>query len=244
MTTCFCTYISDDLYHSYGTDKLVKSAKYFYPEIPFVVYGSEEMKRMNMPIESMHSHFILESMRSYDQVIYLDADSMIVGKMDELFEMLKDGCMVCVRNNNDFGKSGIDQPLEQKKVSIDTYLNAGLIAVNSKNAGSVIYDWWLVTYKLGEMLPFGSQTVLNALAEGWRVIVDAIEAPVYYGVSALSGTETHWDSWKEITVNNGELILNNKKVKVLHHGGGFKPDKLGFDMFTDEVRARLEEIVG
>jgi hypothetical protein len=162
--------------------------------------------------------------------------------MDELFAALDDSySVVCVRNNNDFGKAGIGEPLSQPGHCVNPYVNAGLVA--AKHHG-FMSDWFFNTWSFSQILPFGSQTVLNGVLGGYLVkILDPIEAPVYYGVSALSGTETHWDSWKEITVVDGDLMLNNKKVKVLHHGGGFKAEKLGFEMFSEEVRKRLEEII-
>lgn len=243
MTTCFCTYVSDHLYEKYGTDKLIKSAKYFYPEIPFMVKGDEWINntaKYNVPVESMQPFLIQEMLLDYKGVVYFDADSMITGRMDELFRLLDFPGIVCVRNNNDFGKSGIDDPLLVEGRPVTAYYNAGLVASSNEKFAD---EWCLLTTHFAKMLPFGSQTVLNGLVS-WHIIsvVDGIEEPEYYGVSALSGTTSHWDSWKQITVENSELILNGKKVKVLHHAGGALPEKLNFDLFSEEVRKRLEEI--
>jgi hypothetical protein len=45
-----------------------------------------------------------------------------------------------------------------------------------------------------------------------------------------------------INIINNELILNNKKVKVLHHGGGHGAQKLDFNLFSEETKQYLEKI--
>ena len=58
----------------------------------------------------------------------------------------------------------------------------------------------------------------------------------------LYGDSTHWDSWMDIQLVENELILNNKKVKVLHHGGGHGATKLDFNLFNKEVSQYLTKI--
>ena len=53
---------------------------------------------------------------------------------------------------------------------------------------------------------------------------------------------THWDSWNMINIINNQLILNNKKVKVLHHAGGHGATKLDFNLFNQEVKQYLTQI--
>jgi hypothetical protein len=46
----------------------------------------------------------------------------------------------------------------------------------------------------------------------------------------------------DIQLVENELILNNKKVKVLHHGGGHGATKLDFNLFNEEVKQYLTQI--
>ena len=92
-------------------------------------------------------------------------------------------------------------------------------------------------------MPFQEQTILNLMATSWKTkIIDPIDSNVYYGISNLYGNKTHWDSWMNINLINSELVLNNKKVKVLHHGGGHNATKLDFNLFNDKVKQYLYQI--
>ncbi len=119
------------------------------------------------------------------------------------------------------------------------------MATNSKE---FLENWMDCNALFGDMCPFVEQSVLNAISQRTKTfIVDRKEADVYYGVSGLYGNgdegETHWDSWKEIIAVHGELYLDGKKVKVIHHAGGQSDYKLGFHMFSDQARKRLVEII-
>lgn len=243
MKIAFCTNISEEYYHSMGCDKLVKSAKYFHPDIPFHLLDTQGlMAKYDAPMGILMAYALHDVFGQYDAVIRFDADSILVGKLDELIEALEDGFdIIGVRNNNDYNKAGKDNPIVQPGAGTEHYLNAGLVATTSRD---FVAEWISDCRKYASMLPFGEQTVLNALSPKYKTfIVDQAHARCYYGISALSGEDTHWDSWKNIWVSNkGELFLSHKEVKVLHHGGGSFKDKLGFYMFNKETRQRLIEI--
>lgn len=242
MKICFCTYVNDKYYHSMGADKLVASLKYFHPSIPILVYGDEDIKEFDVPFGLLHPFMIYKALLEYETVIYIDADSMIAGPLDELLLAVENYDIVGVRNNNDQYRAGKDEPIGQPGSGTADYLNAGLIATHHRG---FILEWQMANILYGNLLPFKEQSVFNSLKRNYNThMIDPKDSKVYYGVSALSGTETHWDSWMDIKVVEGDLILNDKKVKVLHHGGGTNPNKLGFYMFNDETRKRLIEIVG
>jgi len=235
----FCCNVNDEYYHSMGAAKLVASARYFHPDIPFVVFGTEEMNNRNVPLEIMMPFIMRDLINRYEKVVRFDADSMIVGPLDELINA-EGYDIIGVRNNNDYDRAGKDSPITQFNVSVSDYMNAGLVATTSE---AFLAEWMDVNLSVGTLLPFVEQTVLNGIRRKYKtLILDPKESDVYYGVSCLFGEDTHWDSWKHIHVVNKDLYLNGKKVKVLHHGGGFNPNKLGFYMFNKETRKRLIEI--
>jgi len=239
----FFTSVSDEYYHSYGADKLVKSAKYFHPDIPFVVLGTAQVNLIHANLD-LNPPFLFEHfLDEYKTAVRFDADSMLTGPLDELLGIIREGDfdVIAVRNNNDFGMAGKDSPIVQHNVDVDQYKNTGLIAVKSRE---FIERWKDDNMSYGKYLPFVCQTTFNSVCRFFNTkIVDNINTGVYYGTSGLFGRETHWDSWKKITIDEcGVFHLNGKVVKVIHHAGGFKADKLGFYMFNAETRKRLIQI--
>jgi len=244
----FCTHVSDHLYNTIGANKFVKSARFFHPEIDLVVFDNKILiplmqndNRINW--NNIHPIVSRTLANQYKTVIHFDADSMLTGKLTELLDAIKQYDVVGVRNNNDFQKAGKDSPISCHGVPYNKYLNAGLVAVS--NPG-FYEDWIKLNFEKSDFLPFGENDVLNMLIYNSDIyssfIIDDIDSKVHYGVSGLYGNNTHWDSWKDITIDNNNLILNNKIVKVLHHAGGFNSNKLNFDMFSNEVKTRLTEI--
>jgi len=250
MKTLFVTHVSDDWYESVGASKLVASAKYFHPEIPFYVFGTKEIEELfkihpNVNWNTLQPFTTIHGLNEFDMVVHFDADSMIVGKLDELLD--EDNLkydVIGVRNNNDYNQAGKDGAITQESIPIQKYLNAGLVGCTNKIFLKQWCDW---NIRLANNLPFQEQSMLNDLvfnSPHKLKILDPKESNVHYGISGLFGTETHWDSWLEISLNeNKELILRNKTVKVLHHAGGHQKNKLDFNMFSKEVGERLYEII-
>lgn len=250
----FCTYVSDELYNSIGAAKLVKSAEYFHPDIPMFAFGNAEIEEIKaqygVDFGLLHPFFIHRVMKQgYDVVIHLDADSMLAGPLHELFNALDKYEIVCVRNNNDWDRAGSDNPITYQNIPFDQYVNGGLVATH--NEGFIKY-WMECNQRFGKDLPFMEQDVLNQILQCFRYfdsylsnyIVDNKDSGVYYGVSSLFGGQSHWDSWKQIALDEQkQLILNGKVVKILHHAGGFRPEKLDFNMFSPEVAEHLLTII-
>jgi hypothetical protein len=259
MRIGFFTHISDHLFDSFGTRKLINSLHYFHPEIPLHVFGTKELDEefQKDPWQNWFTINPVMAMRIvdlYDMIVHFDADSMVTGKLDELLK--GDFEVAGVRNNCDRGTAGcfpipaqvlkrIDGKLvEVLKLNPYQYVNAGLIASTNKN----FWKDWCFYNKAFNAKDYnsGEQDILNILFNSGRYktkILDAPQEPVYYGISNSYGIRHHWESWMEITVVNDELFLNKKRVKILHHAGGHGAiPKLRFDLFTPEVSAFLTRI--
>ena len=246
MKVAFCTHVSDDWYYSVGAHKLEQSIKYFHPEIDFYCFKDSQIGELfsihpNVNWNTLHPFVSYQLIDQYDMVVHFDADSMVVGDLDELLDPSNlQFDLIGVRNNNDFNCAGKDRYISNPGQDPQQYLNAGLVAVTNKD---VLEEWMTKNIAYGNTLPFQEQSVLNELHSNWKVkILDPIEASVYYGISNLYGKHTHWDSWKEINLLGEELLLQGKKVKVLHHGGGHGAAKLDFNLFNTTVAQRLRII--
>jgi hypothetical protein len=247
MKVAFCTHVSDNWYYSVGADKLSKSINKIHPEIDFYCFGDKQLNELfsihpNVNWNTVHPFVTYQLIDNYDMVVHFDADSIIVGKLEELLdESNLQYDIIGVRNNNDFNKAGKDNYITNPDQDPQLYLNAGLVAITNKNT---VEEWMERNINYGNQMPFQEQTVLNHLSVNRKTkILDPITSEIYYGVSNLYGDDTHWDSWKQIQIVNDELLLNNKKVKVLHHGGGHGAKKLDFDLFNDEVKYKLIQII-
>lgn len=246
MKVAFCTHVSDDWYYSIGAHKLIKSAQYFHPNVDFYCFKDKQLHELfqihsNINWNTVHPFVTNQLIDRYDMVVHFDADSMIVGKLDELLdESNLEFDIIGVRNNNDYNKAGMDGYITNPGQDPQTYLNAGLVAITSK---LVTEEWMYKNIQYGNQMPFQEQTVLNHITLNYKTkVLDPINSNVYYGISNLYGSITHWDSWNQINLVNTELILNNKKVKVLHHAGGHNAKKLDFNLFNDDVKHRLIQI--
>lgn len=246
MKVAFCTHVSDNWYYSVGAHKLTKSIQYFHPEIDFYCFGDKQLNELfsihpHINWNTVHPFVSYQLIDQYDMVVHFDADSMIVGKLDELLDEANlNFDIIGVRNNNDYNQAGKDNYITNPGLNPQNYLNAGLVAVTNK---SFLEEWMNQNVECGNQMPFQEQTILNQITPNWKSkIIDPIGSSVYYGISNLWGDKTHWDSWKMINIINNELILNNKKVKVLHHGGGHGAQKLDFNLFSEETKQYLEKI--
>lgn len=242
-----CTHVSDHLYNSIGAHKLVKSIQFFHPELDLIVFGDETLNKVmseDSRINWNNIHPIVSYMLAdrYKTVIHMDADSMLVDRIDELLENVSRYDVIGVRNTNDYHKAGKDNPISCENVHYTKYINAGLVAVSNK----LFYEDWIdLNFKLANHLPFGENDTLNMLFHSEKYssyIVDDFGTDLYYGLSNVWGEKNHWESWKQIYLDNAKLKLNKKKVKVLHQAGGTMSTKLDFNQFTDSVRNYLEKI--
>jgi hypothetical protein len=223
---CFKTWCSDGYRKIIDIEKLTKQLNYFHPDIPHFIYGDKEMAEdsykfpwarevVMMPISMM------KYIDDYELVIHIDGDSTIVGPLDELINSDYDAAGV---RNNHFGNgAGCHASITIPEVPWDKFLNAGLNALRSKEfllewlEGCKHLPWW-----------DNEQTEYNRhfFKEKYKtIIIDDVGSNLSYGVSNVFGTNTHWDSWKDLYIKNGEMYQINPigeevKVKVLHMAGG------------------------
>lgn len=252
MSIAFCTHCSDDWFYAGGCSKLINSAKYFHPDIPFIVFNNIELNIFNerhkgklnwcnlMPVVSS------EVAKHFDKVIKFDADSMILGPLDGILEFTEDVCVV--RNNNDFDTASMfhDPPALFNNCAPEDYYNAGLVGSTRPE----FWDEWMVQNDLFErQLMHREQDVMNKLLQEQKdkyskVVLDSKDKPVHYGISCHYGKDTWWDSAKEFTYKDGEFFLKDKVVKVWHQAGGSRYfPKLQLEkFFTPEIIKEIEKI--
>ena len=240
-------WVTDDYVDYIGLDEVRNSFKYFHPDVDFIVFDSamtDKAKEKDPWLNPvwMKPPCAFPFVDDYDMVVQIDGDCVITGPLTELFESDED--IIGVRNNNSLDKAssgnGITiQHLEPfgdgSMIPIQGFINAGLVAANNKEFWEDWHDVNKQSAKIkAEVNPYAhgigdEQDTLNQIfhsGEYTTKIVDARGTGVSYGLSNTWGTVTHWDSWKDLYVEDDCLCLDDPadgakmKVKVLHQAGG------------------------
>ena len=245
----FCTTVSDDKIVYFGTLKMINSFYKFHPDIPLYIFTNKDIQRelVKYP-QNIHNFYYLNPVMSltladrFEKVVHIDADSLVTGRMEELIEA--DFEVATVRNNNDFGKA-CNGPPETFNGIIDwqVYANCGLVASTNKR----FWERWIeLNIANSNRFKQHEQDIMNYMLhkekEFENLLLDSIDKNVYYGLSSADGTETLWDSWKEIEVFDNKLYLNGKLIKVLHNAGGFV-EKLNIDkLFNSRTASFIKNL--
>lgn len=236
------TWCTDDYAQILSVERLTRSIKYFHPEVDHIVVGTQETTAIKgrypwLDYIWMMAPTCIPYADMYDMIIHIDADSVVVGPLDELFESTED--VIGVRNNNDLGMAGAHPGITIPHLApwgngsyLDTsqFLNAGLVGINRME---FLYDW----LELNSMCSFSrppfladENDTLNQLFYWDKYsskVIDQAGSGISYGISNLWGSNNnHWESWSKLYVMDNNLCINSPsdgnptKVKVLHQAGG------------------------
>lgn len=247
MSVAFVTHCSDDWFYPVGCNKLLTSAKVYHPDIPFFVFGTKELNKLNQKYDGKLNWDILNPIVSievanyFDFVVHFDADSFLCGPLEELLGSTCD--IVGVRNNNDYNHASrdCDPPKTVGGCNPEDYMNAGLVGSRKKE----FWVDWIQDNVNAYKYTLQEQDIYNLLLQKNKYSFECLDPKyknVYYGISNLSGIITHWDSLKNSYLENDELFLGNKKIKVVHQAGGHKLPKLVFsELFSENISSVFEE---
>jgi hypothetical protein len=244
---CFSTWYVNPVHDK---NQMIRSLRYFHPDIPVEVYGIKDVERLITRDSRLNGYWVFaeigkELSKKYERVIHLDCDIIVTGKLDELINM--EANIIAPRNNNDYGLSGGNRPIITDGVEVQEYVNAGTHVITRPE----IWDKWIeLNDAHGYQSAYFEQDTLNKLMKLCNgVVIDPIEKPYYYGLATswVTGEGYPYSSWKMIDLNEkGELILNGKKVYMLHRAGGGQGAGVDFkflpNLFKREVWERLMEI--
>jgi len=257
--TIWCT---ENYHNEIGISGLIKSLKHFHPNIPVQIVTTTPAEAgpiyEKYPV-MMKPYSTLKFFDDYELVVHMDSDCTITGALDEIFTNNYD--VACVRNFTHNGSCGRDSSEVVKILGVplglttDTFMNAGFVAIRSKQ---FLEDWLDGLYKL--TWDGDDQNELNRIINSGKYKVKVLDdhgMGVTYGVSNCWGNTSHWDSWKNLYLDNDQLYIDNQngeklKVKILHVAGG-KPAResvfLGkmhrewlLDWVSDDVKEFLLKI--
>ena len=236
------TWCTDDYVDLLGLDKLQNSIKHFHPDVDHVIIDSKMTDIINQVFPWMKPIWMMAPTcsplaKNYDMVVHLDADAVVVGPMDELFE--SDADIIGVRNNNSLDQAGAHGGItithhppfgDGSPIPLQGFINAGLVAANNSEFWDVWHD---TNSQVAATKGYGwgdENDTLNHIFHWDKFtseVIDPIGSGVSYGLSNIWGTgDNHWESWSQIYVKDDRLYLDDPKtgdpmcIKVLHQAGG------------------------
>lgn len=220
----------------------------FHPDIPLILIDEEKIKQLSDP------HFFYRAtpivakglFKDYDAICKLDADQLITGNLDHIWE--GDFDVACVKNSNPCEDKAY--PIRLMDIHPFSYVNCGFVVMKSK---AFVENWLKLCYSDHfQNFQYREQDLLNIMV---FYMGEKFGGP--YKVRFLDDEDSFHGLaskgyWPNIILQNDELILpansewnkEDKKIKVLHWAGGHSPDKMKYRLnFRPEVCKRLDELV-
>jgi len=227
----FFTFVSDDYYEPIGTPKLINSFKHFHPDIPLVIFRQADVDKIIDPTKKfmggavnwlnakpMFAKLLVDK---YELVINIDADSVILGRLDVSGDF--DVCSVI--NFNDYENRAVENITEEQ------FIHAGFIGSRRPE----FWDIWMERslkdnwkYKCAENDTL-NLVVYNQLSDWKLKLFDKDKE--YWGCKSL-GREP------EFVIEQDKVMCRGEQVRVYHHAKGpAAMPKLVFEKmgFTKEV---------
>jgi hypothetical protein len=198
-------------------DRMIRSLLYFHPEVNLEILSGDEVRKISYPIIG-YPFIELPLFYKYSTVTHIDADVIVVDRIDELFDDSTD--IRAGRNNSDNGRCATHAGITIPNVTWDKYVNAGIHSISSVE----FMEEWKHLVETGQYnFGYGEQDSMNYLFHNGKYnskILDPLDFNIHYGTSMIEGTVTYWDLWKEIVVVTDHLELRGKRLKMLHIAGG------------------------
>jgi hypothetical protein len=224
----FFTIVDDRYYHPVGTEILINSFKKFHPDIDFVVFRQDMIDKVfsekHINFYNAKPTFAKLLVPHYERIVNIDADSIILGKLDEIIE--GDYDVGCPTNYNDYENMSLEDITEKQ------FVQAGLVASSNPK----FWDIWELANKEAMKYPAQENSILNLL---WYhdPIVSKMKLKIfdqdkdYYGCKSLNRE-------KEFYIKDGKVMCRGEQVFCYHVAkGGANMPKFQFEKmgFTDEV---------
>ena len=211
----FYTFVSDNYYDPVGTRQLVSSFKKFHPDIDLVVFRQDVVDKIIDPDKKMFGGainwlnakpmFAKLLTPHYKCVVNIDADSIILGRLDELFT--DDYDIGSVMNLNDFENRHLEN------ITDEMYLQAGLVASRRPE----FWDIWMQEslknnwqYKCAENDSLNI-VVYNQLPDYKLKIFDKDKD--YWGCKVLNRES-------ECYMENNKVMCRGERVLAYHYAKG------------------------
>ena len=228
-------------------EKLKNSLNKFHPDIPLILIDEEKMRKYADIDFYYRATPIIASglLEEYDAVCKLDADQIITGSLDHIWDGDFDVAVV----NNSNPREDATYPIRFLNIHPYSYVNCGFVVMKSKP----FVKHWLGLCKSEHFInyQYREQDLLNLMI---FYMDQRFGGP--YGVRFLDTEESFHGLaskgyWPNIELKGKDLILpkgeewpdKDKKIVCLHWAGG-NVGKMNYRLnFKPDVVKRLDELV-
>ena len=220
---------------------LEKSFKHFHPDVEFVIYDQKKLDEMGY--KEIPNFFYLatpfiakELIKEYSLVVKIDADSIITGPLDSVFNDTSYDLGVVLNNNR------LESLVTCLNIPYKTYANCGFVAMRSRE---FVEHWWsLCMGQFFKQFQYREQDLLNIIIHYGNYNVMCFDAfDEWLGLTSKS-------EWGRFEVHGNKLVCpsdNNynqtqKIVCAIHAAGGNSQKWNWSTQFQPEVVKYLENI--
>lgn len=199
--------VASDEYKPFA-DKMIKSLRKFTDK-PIKIFGQKDLDKCNSDgyLGSWYAYFGAILSKEYELVINIDADSIVLDNIDEIFE-----------DNYDVAGTLSNYPINQgaylTNVPTNKYFNVGLLASRSEKFWN---DWKMLNMKNMKYYYYGEQDVCNSLlaTSEFKVrIFDHEQSGVFYGGVG----RPYWPTFRMV---DNKVMCENRIVKIIHFAGKY-----------------------
>lgn len=232
MRSVAFTAVSDNLYYPEGTHIFINSFKRWHPEIDLVVFRQDVVdklfKEKNINWYQAKPYFA-ELLFDYDLIVNIDADTIITGRLTEVFDNV-DYEVGAVWNFNDYENASFENITEEM------YLQAGMVASTKK---SFWKKWQKYNKNAMDYLRKENDTlnllVYNDKKKFKLKIFDKDKN--YYGCKSLGREPTFY-------IEDDKLMCRGEQILAYHFARGNVFPKLDFPNMPvkDEVKEWMSKI--
>jgi hypothetical protein len=225
---------------------LEKSFKHFHPDIPFIIYDDEAINKSGVYRPAIFyvatPFYGRKLIKEYDQVIKIDADSIITAPLD-IIESPETFDVGVVYN---YTRDIISEGIKVWDIDPKLYFNNGFVIFRSKE---ILEHIWLLCNRPNIVnYPFREQDILNIVCFYGNYMVKRLDdGDSWYGLRSKS-------EWSKCIMENGLITLKKGKdfypekdkiIRALHWAGGNQDIKMNYRaFFSEEVSDYIASFYG
>lgn len=247
MKTVFFT-IADQANLGYAK-MMEKSLKYFHPEAELRIYTEKELKKTGIEpprIFYLSAPYFADKLfnEGYDTVIKIDADSIVLSDLSEVFDDNSyDVGTVMNWNRVDPLKFGL---IDLCTISPQEYYNNGFVVLKNRK---FVDEWLRLCFtKHFDKMPFREQGFLNIVSHYFDFKVKCLDkGGSWWGLISKG-------EWLKTVMREGKVIIPKSEdgfpnmdiwLRVIHWAGGANEPKMKYKQnFPEDVIQFLNKVTG